>query len=76
MVKTYWTKNNFVGECWLSNDEANFKRDGKTSRCVDNQFNKCEIDQGSRCRAPLCAGEWKANKVYELKQGEISETPR
>ena len=59
----------FLGECWLSNNETNFQRDGQTGRCVDNKFDKCNSNQGSRCRAPLCAGQWKANMVYELKQG-------
>ena len=58
-----------LGECWLGSDEANFKRDGATSRCVDNKFDVCDIDQKTKCRAQLCAGKWKANKVYELKQG-------
>ena len=59
----------FLGECWLSNNETNFQRDGQTGRCVDNKFDRCNCNQGSRCRAPLCAGQWKANMVYELKQG-------
>ncbi|XP_066935825.1 uncharacterized protein [Clytia hemisphaerica] len=59
----------FYGECWLGNNETNFKRDEKTDRCVDNKFDVCDVDQKTKCRAQLCAGKWKANKVYELKQG-------
>lgn len=57
----------FSGECWTS-DKKDFKKYGQVTRCMDTKFKTCP-KKDNMFRTNPCAGEWEANKVYEITQG-------
>ena len=59
-----------LGECWTSADEK-FMNHGNVTRCVDRNFEPCPTED-NMCKTNICAGQYGANKVYEITQGKTN----